>query len=413
MKSLKDFFSCYNKGGDIMKVVVIGGGVSGVITSIYASKDNEVTILEKNNSLLKKLLLTGNGRCNYFNSNQDINNYNSNSMELLKDIITEENLNKVLNFYNNIGIIPKIKNGYYYPYSNSALSVKEALLKELDINNVKVITNYTVDTIELLDDKFAINKELEFDKVVISTGSKACPRSGSDGFGYEVLKKFNHNIIKPLPALVQVRGNESYFKDWNGIRCDAKVSLYENDIFIKEETGELQLTNYGLSGICIFNLSGELNRGLYSGNKEDIHINFLPFVSDIEDFIVNRNKLLKKRNMIELLEGLLNYKIVKIILKKSDIKEDAYFNNLDNKLKKNLYNNLIDFKVNITSTNSFDNAQVCSGGLSLKEINLNTMESLRIKNLYIVGEVLDVDGLCGGYNITFASISAIIAGENI
>ena len=298
-----------------MKVVVIGGGISGVIASIYASKNNEVTILERNSSLLKKLLLTGNGRCNYFNSNQDISNYNSRDFNLLKEIITEENIEKVINFYNSIGIIPKIKNGYYYPYSNRADSMKESLLKELELNNVKVITDYLVENIEIKNDKFIINNKLEFDKVIISTGSKAAPKTGSDGIGYKLLNKLNLDIIKPLPSLVQLKGKESYFKEWNGIRVDAKVSLYENDKFIKEEIGELQLTNYGLSGICIFNLSGRLKIGLDKGNKEAIKINFLPFVTDIEKFMIDRNNLLKNRNILELLEGIINYKLVKVILK--------------------------------------------------------------------------------------------------
>lgn len=396
-----------------MKTVVIGGGISGVIASIYASKNNEVTILERNSCLLKKLLLTGNGRCNYFNSNQSINNYNSENKDLLKKIITEKNIEKAINFYNNIGIIPKIKDGYYYPYSNKAESMKEALLKEIELNNIKVITDYLVEDIEIKNNKFIINKELEFDKVILSTGSKAASKTGSDGIGYKLLNKLNLNIVKPLPALVQLKGNEKYFKEWNGIRSYAKVSLYENDKLIKEEVGELQLTNYGLSGICIFNLSGRLSKGLDKNNKEEIKINFLPFVSDIEQFMINRNKLLKNRNILELLEGILNYKLIKIILKKSNISEIKTFDELNKNELEKLYNNLINFSVDIVSTNDFDSAQVCSGGLNLNEINTSTMETKKIKNLYVIGELLDIDGLCGGYNITASTISAILAGENI
>ena len=396
-----------------MKVAIIGGGISGVIASIYASENNEVTILERNNTLLKKLFLTGNGRCNYFNSNQNISNYNSSDLDLLKEIITEENIEKALNFYNNIGIIPKIKDGYYYPYSNKAESMKESLIKEVELNNIKVITNYLVENIEIRNNKFIINNELYFDKVIISTGSYAAPKTGSDGIGYKLLNKLNLDIIKPLPALVQLKGNETYFKEWNGIRSYAKVSLYENNKFIKEEVGELQLTNYGLSGICIFNLSGRLKIGLDKGNKESIRINFLPFVTDIEEFLINRNKLLKNRNIIELLESIINYKLIKIILKEANIKEDKSFDELNNLEKEKLFNNLINFNVDITDTNDFDSSQVCSGGLDLNEINTKTMETKKIKNLYVIGELLDIDGLCGGYNITASTISAILAGENI
>ncbi len=390
-----------------MKVCIIGGGISGVICAIKASKNNDVTIIERNNTLLKKLLLTGNGRCNYFNSNMDISNFNSN--ENLSDFITEENINKVLAFYDSIGIIPKIKNGYYYPYSNTALSIKEALIKELNNNKVKVITDTLVENITKVEDKFLINNEL-YDKVVLSTGSKAYPKTGSDGIGYKLLEDFKLNIINVVPSLTPLIGSEKYFNDWNGIRVDAEVSLYENDNFIKKEVGELQLTNYGISGICVFNLSGIVSRGINKGKKEVIHINFLPFVDNIESFLIERNNKLKNRTVIELLEGLINYKLVKVILKQSNIKEDIYFNNIKN--KQDLYNNLVDFKLNINDIKGYDFSQVCSGGLDLNEINLHTMET-KIPNLYVIGELLDIDGLCGGYNITIATLSGILAGENI
>lgn len=390
-----------------MKVCIIGGGISGVICAIKASKNNDVTIIERNNTLLKKLLLTGNGRCNYFNSNMDISNFNSNGN--LSDFITEENINKVLTFYDSIGIIPKIKNGYYYPYSNTALSIKEALIKELNNNKVKVITDTLVENITKVEDKFLINNEL-YDKVVLSTGSKAYPKTGSDGIGYKLLEDFKLNIINVVPSLTPLIGSEKYFNDWNGIRVDAEVSLYENDNFIKKEVGELQLTNYGISGICVFNLSGIVSRGINKGKKEVIHINFLPFVDNIESFLIERNNKLKNRTVIELLEGLINYKLVKVILKQSNIKEDINFNNIKN--KQDLYNNLVDFKLNINDIKGYDFSQVCSGGLDLNEINLHTMET-KIPNLYVIGELLDIDGLCGGYNITIATLSGILAGENI
>ena len=392
-----------------MKIGIIGGGISGVVCAIKASINNNVTIIERNDKLLKKLLLTGNGRCNYFNSNMDISNFNSSSN--LDSFITEKNINKVLDFYDSIGIIPKIKNGYYYPYSNTALSIKEALIKELKNNKVNVITDYLVENIEFKNNKFILNNNLEFDKLVIATGSRAYPKTGSDGIGYELLNSLNLNIIDPLPSLTPVIGSESYFNDWNGIRCEAKVSLYENNNFIKEEIGELQLTNYGLSGICIFNLSNIISRGINKGKKEVIHINFLPFVDNIETFLIERNNKLVNRTIIELLEGLLNYKLVKVILKKSNIKEDTILEQI--KDKNILYKNLIDFELNIKDTKGYDYSQVCSGGLDLNEINLNTMEVKKINNLYVIGELLDVDGLCGGYNITFATLSGIIAGENI
>lgn len=395
------------------RVVVIGAGASGIIASIFASKNNEVIVLERNSSPLKKLLLTGNGKCNYFNDNQDINNYNSSNMDLVEELITKKNIKSVLDFFDRIGIVPKIKNGYYYPYSNLSNSIKEALLKEAELNNVKIKTDYLVNDIKKIDNKFIINNNIECDYVILSTGSKSFPKTGSDGMGYEILKNFGHKIIKVMPALTSVIGNKPYFKDWAGIRVDAKVSLYENNNFIKEEIGEVQLTKNGLSGICIFNLSSKLKRGLDKGNKEDIVINFLPFVTNIEEFLNKRNNKVKSRTIIQLLEGLINYKVVKIILKESNINEDKYYSELSTNEKELLFNNLVKFKVNIIDTNDFDNAQVCSGGLSLEEININTMESKLISGLFVTGELLDIDGICGGYNLTIAWITGILAGTYI
>ena len=395
------------------RVVVIGAGASGIIASIFASKKNEVIVLERNANPLKKLLLTGNGKCNYFNENQNINNYNSNNIDLVDKLITDNNIKSVLKFFDGIGIVPKIKNGYYYPYSNLSNSIKEALLKEAKLNNVKIKTEYLVSDIKKVNNKFIINNDIECDYVILSTGSKAFPKTGSDGIGYELLKSFGHKIIKVMPALTSVVGNKPYFKDWAGIRVEAKVSLYENNNFIKEEVGEVQLTKNGLSGICIFNLSSKLRRGLAKGNKEDIVINFLPFVNNIEIFLNERNSKVKNRTIIELLEGLINYKLVKIILKESNIKEDKYYNELSNKEKETLFNNLVKFKINIIDTNDFESAQICSGGVSLEEININTMESKLVDGLFVTGELLDIDGVCGGYNLTIAWITGILAGTYI
>ena len=395
------------------RVVVIGAGASGIIASIFASKNNEVIVLERNAVPLKKILLTGNGKCNYFNDNQKLYNYNSSSCDSLDKLVNQNNLDSVLDFFDRIGIVPKIKNGYYYPYSNLSNSIKEALLKEALINNVKIKTDYLVSDIKKINNKFIINNEIECDYIILSTGSKAFPKTGSDGIGYEILKSFGHNIIEVLPALTGVIGSENYFNDWAGIRVEAKVSLYENNKYIKDEVGELQLTKNGLSGICIFNLSGRLKIGLNKGYKEDIVINFLPFVDNIESFLNNRNNKVKNRNIVELLEGLINYKLVKIILKKSNIKEEKYYDELTIDEKNILFNNLVKFKVNIVDTSSFENAQVCSGGLDLKEVDLEIMQSKLIPGLFITGELLDIDGVCGGYNLTIAWISGIIAGTYI
>ena len=394
------------------KVVIVGAGVSGVICAIYAKKNgNDVTLLERNDEILKKLLITGNGRCNYFNDNQDINNYHSNDMEILSNIITKENTDELLKFYEEIGIVCNVKNGYYYPYTNQAISVKYALLNKLEQLNVNIITNYYVENIKKDNNKFVINNDIVCDKLVISTGSKAYPKTGSDGNGYSLLDKFNLNISDINPSLVQLICDDKYLKKLSGIRCEAKVSFYLEDKFISSQTGQLQLTDYGLSGICIFNLS----HLFYKYDKEKyIKINFIPYIESVDELIKyldKRQTIMNALKISDLLNGILNYKLIGVILNKSNIK-DINYSKLTNEEKITLCKNINSYFVLITSTKSFDSAQVCSGGLYLSEINLN-MESKKIKNLYITGELLDVDGICGGYNLTFAFISGFLAGKNI
>ena len=396
-----------------MDIVIIGGGASGLVAAITASKNknNKVTLIEKNQTLGKKILATGNGKCNYYNSDQNLSHYNSTNNELVKEIITKENLNEVENFFSNLGIIPKIKNGYYYPFSNQATTIKNALVREVE-KNTKVLLETTVEKINKIENKFKVktnNGVIECDKVIIATGSKASPKTGSTGEGYNFLKDFNHTIIDVNPALVQLKTKGNFLKDWTGIRTDVEVSLFINNKNIKSDQGEIQLTNYGVSGICIFNLSRFVPIALNNNDKVEVKINFLPFTSTPEELL----KDLSNNNSInDILEGILNNKLASVILNKSSINKNKKYNELSIKEKEVLIENLTNFTLEVIGTNSYEECQVCSGGVPLTEINTKTMESKIVKNLHIVGELLDVDGECGGYNLTFAWVTALLAGKS-
>ena len=403
-------------------IIIVGGGASGLVSAIYAAKNRlKITILEKNSNLGKKILITGNGKCNYWNEDLSLQHYNSQNIEYLKSILSDNNKKEILKLFNNIGIVPKIRDGYYYPYSNQATSIQTSLMKECELSNVEIITNCEVKRIEKENTKFKLtttNGIFIADKVILSTGSYACPKTGSTGAGYQFAKLLGHTIIKPLPALVQLKANEQYLKEWHGIRSDVQVSLMENNKEIKKETGEIQLTDYGLSGICIFNLSSKVSRGLNNKKKEEIIINFLhPFdITNEKEFISfmnQRNMTVKNRTISDLLDGLLNYKLLNLILKLSKIKREKHWNEISNSQKVTLSNYLTKFTVNITGTNSFETSQTTTGGIPLSEINPKTMESLKCKNLYITGELLDVDGECGGYNLGFAWLTGMLAGTGV
>ena len=398
------------------EVVIVGGGTSGLTAAITAARNGkDVTIIERNNKCGKKILITGNGRCNFWNTDENLSHFHSSNSNLLKEFITDERKNSILKFFDSLGLAYKTKNGYYYPFSNQAFTVENALLSECKKLNIKIINDITVEKI-IKKDCFIINPDKENIKaknIIIATGSKAAPKTGSDGLGYEISKSLGHNIITPLPSLVQLKADEPYFKNWSGIRTDVKVNLLINHKYIKSETGEVQLTNYGLSGICIFNLSGETAKALNQNKNVIISINFIPFASNPKIFLQTLNKNSYHKTISELLEGILHYKLVDIIIKKTHLKRDLLLNTLTDNELNNLIKTLTDFQIEILDTHTLDHTQVCSGGIPLTEINSKTLESLKVKNLYFTGEIIDIDGDCGGYNLGWAWMSGIIAGKNV
>ena len=404
------------------KVLVVGGGASGMVASIYAARGgNEVILIDKNNNLGKKILMTGNGKCNYWNKDIDISHYNTSDTNILEKIITDGNKLEIENFFDGLGIVSKTRDNYCYPASGQATSIQTSLILECQLQGVNIINNCDVLSVTKNINKFEVrttNDIFIVDKVILATGSKACPKTGSNGFGYQVAKHFGHTLVEPLPALVQLKLDAPFLKEWQGIRIDAKVSLYENKKLVKEEIGEVQLTDYGISGICVFQLSSRIARVLYNKCSEKIEINFLDNlgIKDEYSFIKyfdKRNEKVLGRTISQLLDGILNYKLINLILKISMIGRDEYWDKLDDKSKIRLGINLTRLSLVVSGTNSFDNAQVCSGGVRLSEINPYTMESFKESGLYIIGELLDVDGECGGFNLGFAWITGFLAGKGV
>lgn len=397
-----------------MNIVVIGAGASGIIAALVASKNNKVILVDSCDKIGKKILLTGSGKCNYWNSNINIEQYNTDCIDNLNEILNQENIKSAYNLLEKMGIYPKIKNGYYYPYSNQATSVREIFEREIKKSNIILKTNFKVEQIIKENNIFKIisnNEILECDKVILTTGSKAYSKTGSDGSGYMLASNLGHTINEVFPALTPLITNDSCTKDWGNIRCDAKVSLYINKQKIKEEIGEIQLTKNGISGICTFNISALASKNLT--NNVEISISFLPYIDSVFEFLQTRNELLKNKTIEELLESIFHYKLMFTILKRANINKNSKWEELTEREKIDLCNQIENFKIKIIGTEDFEKSQVCTGGVSLKEINPITMESIIIPNLFLAGEILDVDGKCGGFNLAFAFITGYLAGGNI
>ncbi len=364
---------------------------------------DDVTIIEKNNILGKKLLLTGNGHCNYFNSDMNIDNFHSS--EDVTKIINEKNLLKVKSFFDSIGLVPKVKDGYYYPYSNTSSSVQNSLLKEISILNINIINEEVIDIKK--NNKFTIktnNNTYTCDKVILSMGGASYKKCGSDGAGYELLRKLGHKIIPIKAGLVPLVTDENV-ADWKGIRTVVNAKLFVNGDFVCESTGEAQLTDYGISGICIMNLSR------YIDKNNTLVLDFIKDIDNLYEYIDNRNNYLKNRTIIELLESIVNYKLLYFLFKRIKVSTSSCWNDLNNQDRMKIVSVLKEFKLNIVSTLDIDRGEVTVGGVSLDEIKDNC-ESTIIPNLFITGELLDIDGYCGGYNLTNAWITGILSGEN-
>lgn len=391
-----------------MNIIIIGAGPSGMMCAIKVkNENNNVTIIEKNDKAGKKLLLTGSGRCNYANEVVNETYYFTENRNLVTNIINSKEINLMHAAIESIGIYPDIINGYYYPYSHNSASVNNLLIEKCKSKGINFIFNEEVNDIKKNSTGFKINNKYECEKLVIACGGKSYAKTGSDGSLYPNLENLGIKFTKMYSCLTQIKTD--IIKELSGVRLNAKVGLFDNDKLISFETGELQFIDYGVSGICVFNLSGYVK-----GNSNlTIKINFLPFTDDADEFIEERMKLLENINLINAFESIINYKVLKYIFKKTGISETARYKSLTENEKKLFKEYLTSFTLKVYGTNDYDKAQVTMGGVPLTDINISTMESNNVKNLYLIGEILDLTGKCGGYNLMQCFITGLIAGRNI
>ena len=390
------------------KVCIVGGGAAGMIAAIMAARNHAaVTILEHNEKIGKKLLATGNGRCNLTNEKQEKMCYHSEHPELLWDILQNFPFEQTLDFFEKIGIYPVSKNGYFYPSSMQASSVQEVLEMEARFLKVKIKCKEHVKEIKVSDTKenprFSVVTETwqyPADAVILACGSQASEIDGADGSGYTLAKQLGLKVINPLPALVPLKGKGNYFSKWAGTRIYGKIYLQSQNEIVQTEEGELQLTDYGISGIPVFQLSGLAAKLLQHQHSVTLMIDFLPDVApkELEELLLKRKELCPYKTTKELCIGLFPKKLIEVLVDKN-----TDLSTLAEKIKK--------FSMEIVGTKPFSNAQVCQGGVSLEEISPKTMECKKIPGLYLAGELLDADGICGGYNLQWAWSSGACAGK--
>lgn len=400
-------------------VLVVGGGASGMMAGVFAARTGaKVTILERNNILGKKILSTGNGRCNYTNTKLDSGLFYGENPSFVYKAFEEFGVDDTVSFFNSIGIISKDKDGYLYPRSLQASSFRDALELAVLNENIDVKLGLTVINISKEGSIFKVlangeNEKYEaiFDKVIISCGGKASPKSGSDGSILNVLDKLGVKTNKMLPALVPLVSNSRFLKGLSGVRSEGKVTFYADDDLIFERFGEIQFTDYGVSGIVIFDGSGRVAKALDNKEKCFIKIDFMPEYdfSKLKDELSLRISSAYFESASSMLKGILNDKLVSAILKSINCNDNSKPGDIN---VYDLIKAIKETKIEIKGTKDFDRAQVTTGGVKIDCLT-DHLEYKDIKGLYFTGEIVDIDGPCGGYNLQWAWTSGYIAGNAV
>lgn len=402
-------------------VVIVGAGASGLMAAIAAAGSNKsVLVIEQNSKAGKKILATGNGKCNFTNLHQAPECYRSDDNTFAMKVLSNFDTGKTLKFFENLGIFPKERNGYIYPFSEQASSVVSVLLMECERLNVKVIYNEKVKSVIKPDFTLVTsgpdNTEAVYygKKLIIATGGCASPKLGSDGSGYDLARAFGHTIIKPLPALVSLKSPDKFCRTVSGVRTQAKVTAYAAKGLVSVEEGEIIFTDYGISGIPVMQLSRFVSKALDRGEKVFLILDFFKehTEDELKHILLARCSNNPDKTLEQMMIGLFNNKLNYVILKEAKLNPELPCRKASGQDILKLADKIKNFRIRIEATNSFDFAQVTSGGVSTYEIDPSTMESKKKKNLYFAGEVVDVDGTCGGYNLQWAWSSGYTAGIN-
>lgn len=401
------------------KVLVIGGGAAGMMAAICAKRNGaEVIVLERNNRVGKKILATGNGRCNYTNVNLNIGNFHGQNPKFAYSCLSKFGVRETMDFFEQLGIAPAIEdNGKVFPLSFQSSSILDVLRFELEDLGIEVLIDSFVIDIKK-QDKFIIRlqngKEICGDKVIIATGGNAAPNTGSDGNGYDLVKRLGHSMVDVFPGLVQLKLAGDIFKQIDGVKVLGKAGLYERDQLIREDIGDILFTSYGISGPPILQLSRMALERLNNGDKIELKVSIIHTKTQDElyDYLKYRFSFMPKKTIEIGLIGLINKRLILPILKEIDIDREKQIAHLTNEEIRRLVTILTDWRFKIIGSKSFKDAQVTAGGVSTDEINGSTMESKLVEDLYFAGEIVDIDGDCGGFNLQWAWSSGYVAGEN-
>ncbi len=382
-----------------MDIIIIGAGASGIVTAINAkNENNRVILLEKNDRIGKKLLATGNGRCNYTNMNLSEKNYSS--PDFVKRTLEDFSNEDLINYFRILGLESTLDGKRAYPISLKANSVLNILIYWLEKKGIEVKTKSQVKEIKKTKKGYEVitNEEtLRADIVVAAFGGKAMPASGSDGVSFEILKKMGIRVTDLKPALTQLKLDSKYLKHLSGTKVIGRARLLRDEKVIDEREGEILFTNYGISGPPILDISVNTKEG---------DVIEVPLINNLKkdsiDMIYNRYYMFPDFSLEEFLMGIVDKKFIHYIVDSLGMDKNTAMNMISMGDFEKIIGLLLKSRFKVTGNTGFKNAQVTRGGVSLDEVSPENYEAKKYKDLYIIGEALDIDGDCGGYNLHFA-----------
>lgn len=417
-------------------VIVIGGGASGMFAAGCAAKNGADTLLlERNNQLGKKLSITGKGRCNITNIgeiNDFIDSYRKNGKFLYRSFTRFFN-HDLIAFFNNYEVRTKVeRGGRVFPVSDNSESIVNVLRKYLRTNKVTLGLNLRVKEIMIYGNetgenkletykvegiKLCIKKEIiKTGKVILATGGLSYPRTGSTGDGYRMAEKLGHSIVSLKPALVPLETKEGFVKDLQGLALkNVNVTLFSNGRKIECEFGEMLFTHFGISGPIILKISGSVVEHLRKNEEVIVAINFKPALDKkkLSNRFLRERKEFGLKSVNNAMKNILPQRLVPVFLKMADVNGSKKFKQITHREKEKIIDLLTNFKLKITKPRPIDEAIITRGGISLNEINPYTMESKKVKGLYFCGEIIDIDGKTGGYNLQMAFSTAFLSAGSV
>lgn len=419
----------------IWDTIIVGAGAAGMAAALACGKKGQkVLLLERQRQMGRKILVTGNGKCNLTNFAQKAEYYRSDYPEKAQKVLSVFGLKDAMELFKSLGIYTKDKNGYVYPYSEQAASVRECFETEILSNpNITFVPFSEVYNIQKKSGLFFVKvREMqERDKekqssskkvekiyrcqnLLITTGGFAGPKFGCDGSGYTFAAIFGHEIINPLPALTALKSSAPFLKKVSGVRNQAKITLEIDGNPVKQENGELQWTDYGISGVAVFQLSRFAITALEEKKNVSLYFDFMPELSSEEKLrlLLSLAQNHKKKELLSFMKGLFPAKLCPVILREAGLKEEMSVETLKEKEWNTLVMVVSHFPLRINGYMGYEKAQVTRGGISLAELT-DSLESVFQPGLFFAGEVVDVDGTCGGYNLQWAFSSGTVAGRAI